>query len=185
MAASVLETLKRQLDVEGQSQDISSLPADFYSKIASYSQRLKRSKTSGGSDAVQRLIVAQIGLIESMSRELLETRARKARNMKAYANLLPEERYAFSPWERYRKRVQEMVAALSDGQPSYVENARRVETTRVVVVKFTRHVDELVGLDLRRYGPFEAEDVASVPAASAEVLISGEAAVELSPRDRV
>jgi hypothetical protein len=46
-------------------------------------------------------------------------------------------------------------------------------------------VNELVGFDMRRYGPFEVDDVASIPAASADVLIAGGDAVEIVTRDNV
>ena len=78
-----------------------------------------------------------------------------------------------------------MVQAVASGQPSFVEFAHLSESQRNVTVKFVKHVDELVGLDMRRYGPFEAEDVASIPAASADILIAGGAAVEVYTRDEV
>ena len=78
-----------------------------------------------------------------------------------------------------------MVEAVSSGQPSFVEFAHLSEAQRNVTVKFVKHVNELVGLNMRRYGPFEAEDVASIPAASADILIAGGDAVEIYTRDDV
>ena len=78
-----------------------------------------------------------------------------------------------------------MVEAVSSGQPSFVEFAHMTESQRNVTVKFLKHVNELVGLDMKRYGPFEAEDVASIPAASADILIAAGDAMEVYTRDDV
>ena len=184
MAESILEQLKRQLEVESESQEIGKLPPDFYTKVSSYAQRLRRSASSGGSEAALRLISVQVRLIESMSRQLLQTRASKALRHGARTNLLPEERYLCLPREEFDRRFASFLSSLSEGKPSFIEFARKSEIERMVVVRFTKDVGELVGFDLKRYGPFAAEDVASISAASADVLISGGSAVEVFPRER-
>ena len=183
MAETTLEYLKRQFDSEVQSSTLLSLPSDFYSKLAAYSQRLRRSAGSGNSEAAIRLITVQTGMIESMSRDLLTLRAKKAVQQKALLQLLPEERYVCSAQKKFRRRFDIFVEAVSSGQPSFIEFAHRSESERSVTVKFTKHVNELVGLDLRRYGPFEVDDVASMPAASADILIAGGDAVEIYTRE--
>jgi hypothetical protein len=77
------------------------------------------------------------------------------------------------------------VNAVSSGQPSFVEFAHLSESRRNVTVKFVKHVNELVGLDMKHYGPFEADDIASIPAASADILIAGGDAIEVYIRDDV
>ena len=183
MPETTLEGLKRQLDAELQSQTLLSMPSDFYSKVSAYSQKLKRSSVSGASDLSVRLISAQLRLIGSMSRSLLAVRAAKATNQNALNLLLPEERYVCSAEEKYGRRLRAFIEAVSEGRPSFVEFAHRAEADRSVTVRFTKGVGEMVGLDLRRYGPFEVDDVASIPAASAEILISGGDAVEVYTRD--
>jgi DNA replication factor GINS len=183
MAEGTLEYLKRQLDSEIQSPLLISLPNDFYSKLASYSQTLRRSAGSGTSEVTQRLIKVQLGLIESMARDLLAVRAIKAANHDAFLQLLPEERYVCSARQKFQRRFDAFVEAVSSGQPSFVEFAHRSEANRSMTVRFTKHVNELVGLDLRRYGPFESDDVASIPAASAHILIAGGDAEAIHTRE--
>jgi DNA replication factor GINS len=183
MAETTLEYLKRRLDVEGQSPALHELPGDFYSRLSAYSQRLRRSAGSGNSEVTVRLVARQVQMIESMTRELLGMRTKKAMQQGALLQLLPEERYVCSAQKKYERRFEAFVKAVSSGQPSFVELAHRTESVRNVPIRFTKHVDELVGLDMKRYGPFEAEDVASIPAASAEVLINGGDAVEIFTRE--
>lgn len=181
----MLESLKKQLDSEVQSPALVSLPKDFYSKLAAYSQTLRRSGGPGTSELTLRLVEVQTSMIESMSRDLLSLRAAKARQQGSSAQLLPEERYVFSAQQKFQKRFDDFVQAVSSGQPSFIDYAHRRESERSVSVKFTKHVDEVVGLDLKRYGPFESEDVASLPAANADILMAAGDAVEISTRDDV
>jgi DNA replication factor GINS len=185
MTETKLEYLKRRLDSEAQSEGLLLLPSDFYSSLSAYSQKLKRSASSGSSEISVRLSATQARMIESMVSQLLKLRTRKAMKQSALLQLLPEERYVCSAERKFERRFQTLVEAVSAGQPSFVEFAHMSESQRNVTVRFVKHVNELVGLDMRRYGPFEADDVASIPAASAEILISAGDAVEVYTRDDV
>ena len=168
MADTILEELKKALDTEMQAAPLLPLPSDFYSRISTYSQKLRRSAGSSASEVANRLIAKQTRMIDSMARHLLSVREEKAARLNAFLQLLPEERYVCSAQQRFRKRFDTFVEAVSAGQPSFIEFAHRSESERSISVKFTKKVGELVGLDLRRYGPFDAEDVASLPAANAD-----------------
>ena len=183
MADTVLEDLKKTLDSEEDAPALQKLPRDFYYRISRYTQKIKRSAGANSSEVANRLIVRQVDMIDSMTRELIALRAKKAIQKHTSFELLPEERYVWSLREKSEKRLSAFVEAVSAGQPSFIEFAQKSVTERSVIVKFIKHVDELVGLDLRRYGPFEVEDIASLPAANAEILIVGGSAVESYPRD--
>ena len=183
MAEFVIEQLKRQLDSEVQSPNLTILPRDFYSKLSAYSQKLKRSAGPGNSEVSIRLISAQVHMMESMTRDLLLLRTAKATRLRTYLQLLPEERYVCSAQGRFSRRFETFILSVSGGRPSFFEFAQRSESERCVTVRFTKQVGELVGLDLRRYGPFEVDDVASIPAASADILVSGGDAVEVNTRE--
>jgi DNA replication initiation complex subunit (GINS family) len=185
LAETTLANLKRRLDSESQSEGLQPLPSDFYSVISAHSQKLKRSSASGASELSVRLIATQTKMLESMVRQLLKLRTSKAMRHNTVLQLLPEERYVCSAEQKFRRRFEKLVEAVSTGQPSFVEFAHTEESRRNVTVRFLKRVDELVGLDLRHYGPFEVEDVASIPAASADILIAGGDATEVYTRDDV
>ncbi len=183
MTGTMLEVLKRALDSEEDTAGLQKLPHDFYSKISTYTQRIRRSTGSNASEVANRLIARQVDMIDSMTWELLTVRTEKAIQKHLSFELLPEERYVCSLQEKFAKRLAAFVEAVSAGKPSFIEFAQKSETERSVIVKFIKHVDELVGLDLRHYGPFEVEDIASLPAVNAEILIVGGNAVEVRTRD--
>ena len=185
MPETTLEYLRRRLDSESKSDAILPLPTDFYSSLATYSQKLKRSASSGSSEISVHLTSTQTRMIGSMVNQLLSLRTKKAMQQNALLQLLPEERYVCSAEQRFQKRFCTLIEAVSAGQPSFVEFAHLTESQRSVTVKFVKKVSELVGLDMRHYGPFEPNDVASIPAASADILIAGGEAVEVYTRDDV
>jgi len=183
MAETTIEYLKRRLDSESASESLLPLPTDFYSSLSAYTQKLKRSASSGASEVSVHLISSQSKMIQSMVNQLLKLRTKKAMQQNALVQLLPEERYVCSAEQKFQKRFQTLVDAVASGQPSFVEFAHLSEAQRNITVKCIKHVNELVGLDMRHYGPFEADDVASIPAASADILIAGGEAVEIYTRD--
>ena len=185
MPETTLEYLRRKLDLESQSEPLQPLPSDFYSNLAAYSQKLKRSAGSGSSDIAVRLTATQSEIIESMVRQLLRLRTQKAMRHDALLQLLPEERYVCSAEQKFQRRFETMVEAVSRGQPSFVEFAHLNEARRSVTVRFVKRVNELIGLDMRRYGPFEADDVASIPAASAVIFFYVWESLDIYTRDDV
>jgi len=182
LTETTLEFVRRHLDSEAQSEGLHQLPGDFYSRISQYTQRLRRSSGSGNSDVSVRLIARQTEMIESMTRQLLRLRARKAAVGNAFLQLLPEERYVCLSQLNFERRFDVFIEALSAGRPAYVEFTHRSESSRSMTIRFVRRTKELVGADLKRYGPFEENDVASLPAASAAILIEGGDAVEVYVR---
>jgi DNA replication factor GINS len=182
LAETTIDLVKRHLDSEMQSDELQQLPSDFYSKVSQYSQKLRRSAGSGNSEVTIRLISRQTEMIESMTRQLLGLRARKAAAGNTFLQLLPEEKYVCSTQQSFQRRFDAFIEALSAGKPSFIEFAHRTESARNMIVRFIRHTNELVGADLRRYGPFEENDVASIPAANAAILIAGGDAVEVYVR---
>ena len=182
MAEITMDYLRGHLDAEEQSEKLTAVPADLYSVVAAYAQLLKRTSGSGNSEVANRLVARQTSMLDSMVRKLLETRAKKALAQGAVSQLLPEERYAVTVGEDYTARMRDFADSISSGQPSAVDLARKHEMSRSATVKFLKHVNELVGPDMRRYGPFEPEDLASIPAASADVLVASGEAVEVRSR---
>jgi len=183
MPETTLEYLKRRLDAEARSEGLLPMPSDFYSSLAAYSQKLKRSANSGSSEISIRLTATQSRMIESMVSQLLKLRTNKAIRQNALLQLLPEERYVCSAEQKFQRRFHVFVESVSSGQPSFIEFAHLDESRRSITVRFVKRVSELVGLDMRHYGPFESDDVASIPAASADILIAGGEAVEVFTRD--
>lgn len=175
----MVEKLSQQLDAEEKSVELVKLPADTYVRLATYTQKL-RAATSD-EDAQSRLAKKQIWLIEVMTKRLLELRLEKARrNGKPPQHLLPEEESVGNSLADFYKKEERFVKAVRDGQSSFFILLHKAEMQRMVTVRFLKPFGEIIGSDLKRYGPFRLHDVARVPTGNAQLLIANKDAVMVS-----
>ena len=118
-----------------------------------------------------------------MVKRMATLRTRKALAKGMVSQLLPVERYVCFNGEVFGRRLDAFVEAVCSGQSSFLELAQREEVARSITVRFLKPVPEIIGLDLRRYGPFEVNDLASVPVANADILVANGEAVMVYARD--
>ena len=52
-----------------------------------------------------------------------------------------------------------------------------------MVIRFLHEVDEIVGSDLEKYGPFKTEDIATIPYENAQALIAKNVATKVHLED--
>ena len=186
---STVEKVSRLLELEEASEELTVIPSDTYVKLASYAQKL-RSTTGSADDAPNRLAKKQLWLIKVMTRRLLQLRMAKAEKAAgvsedgkpsvASRNLLPEERYVDDVLRQLGKKQDRFVKAVVDGQPSFFALLQRREMQKMTTLRMSKRVGEIMGTDLRRYGPFEVNDVARVPAGNAQVMVASKQAVQVS-----
>jgi DNA replication initiation complex subunit (GINS family) len=193
---STIERLRQVLESEEASETLTVLPADAYIKLANYAQKLRATTGSGNEDAPGRLAKKQLWLMEVMTRRLLQLRLAKGEKEEEAAathevdqpqrssnNLLPEERYINDVFRQLTKKEERFVKAVADGQPSFFTLVQRRETQRMTTVRISKRVGEIIGADLKRYGPFEVNDVARLPMGNAQVMVASRQAVPISTDD--
>jgi DNA replication initiation complex subunit (GINS family) len=189
-----VEVLRQVLESEEASETLNLIPADTYVKLASYAQKLRATTGSSSDDAPGRLAKKQLWLMEVMTRRLLQLRmAKAAKEEKAThddgqvalsaKNLLTEERQINDAFRKLETRQERFVKSVVDGQPSFFTLIQRRETQRMTTVRISKHVGEIIGADLKRYGPFEVNDVARLPAGNAQVMVASKQAVPVSIED--
>lgn len=183
MPENTLEYLNRHLELEEESEKLLQLPSDFYSRTALYARSLRRTFNPSNSEVTNRLIARQSKMIQEMIKRLATLRAHKALEQDSLSQLLPEERHVCSLEDSFEQRLGEFIDAVSSGQSSFIELAHRSEMNRNVVIRFIKPVSEVIGADLRRHGPFKPNDLASLPAANADILIANDEAVVVHTRD--
>ncbi len=180
-----IEVLKQLLDAEEQSENLTKLPADTYTRIAVYVQKLRKSGDITAEDPLSRLTRKQLSLLEGMGRQLLDSRISKAVSRQDMRDLLPEEKFVcefYMEFERMRNRFGK---ALGNGQQSTFAALQKGQMQKKVTVRFQKPLEEIVGFDLNKYGPFQVHDVAIIPAANAEVLVSSGVAIVVYSSDSI
>jgi DNA replication factor GINS len=170
--SETIQTLKQLLDSEEQSEELTRLPRDIYQTTATYIQKLRKSSDVNAGDPSSRLAKKQLWLLEGMGKQLLTRRLAKVVGTNDARQLLPEEKYVYELHLEFERMRQKFADAIANGQPSIFTLLQKNQMEKMVTVSFQRPLGEIVGFDLNKYGPFKVHDVAQLPAANAEVLVS-------------
>ncbi|MDA4131672.1 MAG: hypothetical protein OK454_00905, partial [Thaumarchaeota archaeon] len=158
-------------------------------KLSNYAQKLRATTGSSNEDAPGRLARKQLWLMEVMTRRLLQIRLAKAEKAATHEegqparssrSLLPEERYIDDMLRQLSKKEERFLKAVVDGQSSFFTLVQRRETQRMTTVRISKRVGEIMGADLKKYGPFEVNDVARIPMGNAQVMVASKQAVSVS-----
>ena len=158
-----------------ESATLESLPSDFYVRIADYLRRIKEESRMLDKKTVKAsLLEREMQNVKRMLRELVGLRYKKLlkiihENQKVPSDLLTaEEAKMFAGFLSFAEAYQRFVEGLLRGQISAVSTAK---AHKRVALRFVKEVPAVIGADMKTYGPFMAEDVASVPAENAKILI--------------
>jgi DNA replication factor GINS len=173
------DELYRIWKAEKSEKALQTLPASFYSEVSTLLSDSKPSSTATGQDRTQRAISErEFEILRRLSTELAETRMKKiveaalSRRDVDVGSLTQEEaeftkRITSHVGDHYR-----FVDELAQAGQAPKEVPKEPAETRLQVVRFLSDFPAIVGVDLKTYGPFKAEDVASLPAENASALIN-------------
>jgi DNA replication factor GINS len=165
------------------------LPLDFYAKISEYMRRIKEEdKVLDKKSVKMNLLLHEAQNVERMLEELLEIRYRKiiknvTKSQKLPSELLTaEEAKMCETFADFTKSYHKFSDDLKQGQltfePIKVTVKSESKTTlsatqppKRSTVRFLKNIPAIMGADMKSYGPFVAEDVASLPAQNAQILV--------------
>lgn len=167
--ASLHHMAQREIEEDG----IRELEPGILSQIAGFIEGVRAAEYGGAGNDVRDAMSA---MATDLADLLVRTRMSKARAGAPRANLTDEERYVFEMSEHSEDRLAEVLSAVAEGRPGLLDSLAERHRRRTVTVRFASDVDEFVGADAGRYGPFKAQDVATVPYNNAEALVSSGAA---------
>ncbi|MGI0036054.1 MAG: hypothetical protein ACRD98_09320, partial [Nitrososphaera sp.] len=125
---------------------------------------------------------SMVDLLAGSARLLLEIRQRKIRaNIEPldYSKLTDEEKYVLDSRRESDRRSNEVVVATVKGRAKVLESISVKVRSRQIVVRFLKSMESFVGVDMNKYGPFQQEDVATLPFENARSIIESGAALEV------
>ncbi len=161
------------------------LPSDFYLQISSYIKQIKAQNQSADQNVVKlKLLEQERKNVNRMISELLRARYKKIlKTVKGGQKLLPdiltsEETEFLSGLLPFSEAFNSFAKSLLQGQPPKPKTeelepkASPVEPShKRVVLRFLKAIPAIVGSDMKTYGPFQPEDVGSVPIENAKILV--------------
>ncbi len=155
---------------------------DFYRTLSDFMGDLKRQEYDGVEGQIKD---AMIRTATELATILIQTRLGKiTRSADILADrLLDEEKFILDSREEQKERMDMILSATINGKSKLLESITMNHKTRMVAVRFLQKVDQIVGADLEMYGPFEAEDIATIPYENAQALIVKNAAAKIRWED--
>jgi DNA replication factor GINS len=165
---------------------LGSLQVDFYGRIAEYLKRMKEdNKTVDKKSVKVCLLEHEEENVERMLEELLRVRYRKiiktiTKTQKLPADLLTaEETKMAESFATFSDAYQKFAKNLMEGQGDYIAQVAKTEAKteaprlihKRLSIRFLKNIPAIMGADMKSYGPFVAEDVASLPTQNAQVLV--------------
>ena len=168
--------LYRAWKSEKTSQKPQPLPQDFYRRAESYVRGLE------GDPSDSRTLQGQLNQKERevanrLLQELKEARIRKlvsaARdgNEINAADLTEEEKTLLKSLSESLAATHVTETRKIDAAPVEMDQTAEADRTTMSVVRFLQDIPEIVGTDLKIYGPYKKEDVGSLPSQNAEALM--------------
>jgi DNA replication factor GINS len=163
------------------------LPLDFYAKISQYLKHIKEEDKVLDKKSVKTSLLEHESVnVERMLKELLGLRYRKIIKTATKTQKLPTELLTVE-----EARMCETFADFTKAYHKFTDNLMQgqlnVEPIKVVVktetnaaapqphkrstIRFLKNIPAIMGADMKSYGPFIAEDVASLPPQNAQILV--------------
>jgi DNA replication factor GINS len=170
----VFKLLKKEIEAPS----LQAIEPDTFQKIAASLGNLKGQGYEGIEAKVRDRMTE---LLAGAARLLIETRQAKICGDEPldYSRLTDEEKYMLDGKRESEGRMGEVVTATVKGRPKVLESISARMRSKQIVVRFLKPTEAFVGVDMSKYGPFQLEDVASLPFENARSIIEGGAAVEV------
>jgi len=163
------------------------LPLDFYTKISQYLKHIKEEDKVLDKKSVKTSLLDHESVnVERMLKELLGSRYRKIIRTVTKTQKLPtelltvEEARMCETFADFTKSYHKFTDNLMQGQLNFepikvvVKNetyAAAPQPHKRSTIRFLKNIPAIMGADMKSYGPFIAEDVASLPPQNAQILV--------------
>jgi DNA replication factor GINS len=162
---------KRELE----NDELESLPSDFYLRIADYLRRLKEESRMLDKRTVKAsLLKTEMQNVKRMVRDLIRTRCKKIfkktfKSEKIQPNMLTvEEQKIYAGFSSLAETYRSLVKNIIRG---YIPKVDVEQEHKRTVLRFLKDIPSIIGTDMKTYGPFKVEDIASLPTENAKVMI--------------
>ena len=162
---------------EIQNAEIQELKSGFYGMLSEYLGKLKIEEYDGIEKKTKNTLV---DLFSSLTNLLISSRLEKISNGKFnLSNLLDEEKFIIDSNQEMNERKGLIINSILNGKSKLVESLSSDFKTKPIAIRFLKNTDEILCADSEKYGPFKAEDIATLPNENAQELISNNIAIKI------
>jgi DNA replication initiation complex subunit (GINS family) len=176
------DRLKKAWQFEKQKKELQNIPDQFLTEMKEYISTIDNLITN--ENTLKDQIIKQEKFNATiMFKEITQTRINKI--VSAELNGTPMTATHLTPDEQqFHANFRQLLSNYMQGIPFFFESPQLLITSKkilekkhqpidsdLVVLRFLKPLPAIMGIDLKAYGPFEAEDVASIPRQNALNLI--------------
>ena len=159
------------------------LPVDFYAQVADYIRRITEETRTLDPKALKAALLEQeLKNVKRIVKQLTRMRYKKIVKLVNDSQKLPselltaEEAQLSKGYSLLVEGYRAFAQTLLEGQPPKISLEKPVEQPvesypKRVTLRFVKAVPAVIGGDMKTYGPFVPEDVASVPVENAKILV--------------
>lgn len=183
----ILELLKKETQIP----KIQAISPDIYRKIAQTIRDLSIQKYEDleldvHHELIKLLTLSTKSLFELRIRKLLESSNGQHLSYPSllssddYSKLTDEEKFIFEEERKVSQRKELIIQSLNGGNVNNLDTISRIIRSKMIIIRFLESMDQFMGVDMAKYGPFIKEDIAILPFENARSLIERKIAIEIN-----
>jgi len=161
---------------EFQTEEIQELNSDFFRNLSNFIGTLKNEEYDGIEKIAKNQIITTA---TNLTELLINRRLEKISSTGSYGILTDEEKFVIDSNNEMNERKDMVISGIINGRSKFLEITSTKHKTKPITVRFIKEFDEIVGVDLEKYGPFKPEDIATIPNENAQALISNGVALKV------
>ena len=167
---------------ETENDSILEINPNFYRNLANFIGNLKKQEFDGIENKIKNTMIEMVTELTSLLIQIRLDKISKTSDLEI-SYLLDEEKFILDSQEDQRERIEMILSATINGKSKFLESLAQNHKTKKIVIRFLNEVDEIVGADLEKYGPFKTEDIATIPYENAQALIAKNVATKVHWED--
>jgi len=182
MYEEILEAWRK----EKENTELQPLPRDFYTNLVNYMKKIREeSRMLDKKTTRARLMHREFENTKKLVKELIKLRREKILRTTMTGKTVPEESLTME-----EKGLHHGLLPLAESYQGFLKNILRGQMTRVerkekpekILIRFVQEIPAIIGSDMNTYGPYRAEDIATLPPENARILIKQGVAIEVEAK---
>jgi DNA replication factor GINS len=177
-----INSLHHTVLLETENDSLLEIKPNFYQNLSDFIGNLRKQEFDGVENKIKDTMIEMATELTSL---LIHIRLEKISNSDNFdiSHLLDEEKFILDSHEEQNERIEMILSATISGKSKFLESLAENHKIKKVVIRFLSDVDEIIGADLERYGPFNVEDIATIPYENAQALIAKKIATKVRWED--
>lgn len=170
---------------EIENTDLQSLPKNFYERLADYVRRIREERRMMDEESLRgKLLQREEENIKKMIHDLICIRHEKILQLVTGGETVPltalteEEESLYGNLSAHSEAYRNLLNDIMQGRKPRKISGKM--TRGFLVIRIIKEIPQIVGVDMKIYGPFKPEDIATLPEENARALVKQGAAVEVN-----